>query len=210
MRLAPSAPGPNARVARILLLVVTIWPGVAFAQQPEPLDPLTQEESREAERLARADQRVRDLLGPGGRLNYLEFLALKSTTESDQPRRHAEVMLLRDDSRYGVRAIVQLGTGAAVVSVQRVEESNVPMTDIELQSASRLANENAQVRSVLGAQLAQLQVEGLRVFTNDKRDPCFAQRCVRLLYRQGSDYLSDPVVIVNLSKPTVLVERRKR
>jgi hypothetical protein len=196
--------------ARVLIVLVTIWSSALLAQQRQPLDPLTPEERREAERIARADERVRKLLGPGGRVNYVEFLALKSGSDSDEPSPHAEVLLLRDDAQYGVRALVQLGEKRAVVSVQRVEESTVPMTEIELQSAARLAAENAEVRAVLGTQLADLQVEGLRIFTNDKRDPCFAQRCVRLLYRMGRDYVSDPIVIVNLSKPTVLVERRKR
>lgn len=194
----------------VLLVVLAAGPPSVVAQQPQPLDPLTADERGAAERVARADPKVRELLGPGGRANHIEFIALKSGSEADEPRRHAEVNFLRDDTRYGVRVLVALGASPAVVAVQRVDESNIPMTEVELDSAAKLASQNEVVRSVLGDQLAKAQVEGLRVFTVDKKDPCFGQRCVRLLYRLDRDYFSDPIVTVNLSKQTVMVERRKR
>ena len=39
--------------------------------------------------------------GHGGRVNYLEFIALKGPTDSEEPQRHAEVMLLRDQRPLG-------------------------------------------------------------------------------------------------------------
>jgi hypothetical protein len=204
---APARRSLHAGLTSSLLVLAT---GSFFAQQPQPLDPLTADERSTAERVARADPKVRELLGAGGRANHIEFIALKSDTETAEPRRHAEVNLLRDDARYGVRVVVELGAKPIVVAVQRMDESNIPMTEIELQSAAKLASENATVRTILGDQLAKVQVEGLRVFTINKADPCFAQRCVRLLYRIDRDYISDPIVTVNLSKQTLLVERRKR
>lgn len=92
------------------ILVLALWAAPALAQQqPEPLDPLTPEETREAERVARAETRVRDLLGAGGRVNHVGFLALKSDRDPDASARHAEVLMLRDDAQYGVRVLVRLG-----------------------------------------------------------------------------------------------------
>ncbi len=205
-----SAPARRYLRAGLTSSLLALATGALIAQQPQPLDPLTAEERSTAERVARADPKVRELVGTGGRANHIEFIALKSDTETAEPRRHAEVNLLRDDARYGVRVLVELGAKPIVVTVQRVDESNIPMTEVELESAAKLAGENATVRTLLGDQLAKAQVEGLRVFTINKADPCFAQRCVRLLYRLDRDYISDPIVTVNLSKQIVLVERRKR
>jgi hypothetical protein len=177
--------------------------------QTQPLDPLTDAERAEIERLVQADPRVRDLLGSGGRTNYVELLALKGR-EPDEVLRHAEVLLLREDSRYGARVVVNLAAKPAIVNVERVDESAVPMADAELQTAAKLAEANEEVRRALSEQRERPVVEGLRIVTSDKSDPCYAQRCVRLLYRFGSDYLSEPIVVVNLTKGSVQIQRRKR
>jgi hypothetical protein len=195
----------------VLALTVVLTSAALLGQetQTQPLDPLTDGERAEIERLVQADTRVRELVGAAARTNYVELLALKAP-DSDEPARHAEVLLLREDSRFGARVVVALGAKPAIVTVERVNESAVPMTDAELQSAAKLADANADVRRALSDQRERPVVEGLRIATQDKSDPCYAQRCVRLLYRFGSDYLSEPIVIVNLSKGSVQIQRRKR
>ena len=195
----------------VLAVTVMFASAVLLGQEtpPQPLDPLTDAERAQIERLVHADKRVRDLVGAAARTNYMELLAMKAP-DSDEPRRHAEVLLLREDSRFGARVVVELGPKPAVVTVERVNESAVPMTDAELQAAGKLADANADVRRALSDQREQPVVEGLRIVTQDKSDPCYAQRCVRLLYRFGSDYLSEPIVVVNLTKGNVQIQRRKR
>jgi hypothetical protein len=198
--------------AFVLALAVIVFPsGALLGQQSEtqPLDPLTDGERAEIERLVHSEPRVRELLGPGARASYVELLALKGR-DPDEVLRHAEVLLLREDSRFGARVVVALGVKPTIASVERVNESAVPMTDAELQRAAKLADANADVRRALSDQREQPVVEGLRIVTTDKSDPCYAQRCVRLLYRFGSDYMSEPIVVVNLSKGSVQIQRRKR
>jgi hypothetical protein len=202
---------PPKSAFALALGVIMLASGALRGQQSDtqPLDPLTDSERAEIERLVQSDARVRDLVGAAPRTNYVELLAMKAP-DSDEPGRHAEVLMLREDSRFGARVVVRLGPSPAVVTVERVNESAVPMTDAELQVAAKLADANADVRRALSDQRERPVVEGLRIVTPDKTDPCYAQRCVRLLYRFGSDYLSEPIVVVNLSKGSVQIQRRKR
>lgn len=201
--------------AFVMLSGTLVTASVAAAQPPPPqprglaLDPLTPVERRTAERVARADPRVRDLVGEGGRLSYVEFVAVKAEDEREAPARHAEVVFLRADAQFGVRALVSLQREPAVVAVDKIPEADVPMTAADLEMARKLALENAEVRAAGEARLAKATVEGLRIVATDDDDPCFRSRCVRLLFKIGRDYLSQPVVVVNLTKSSVTVERTR-
>jgi len=176
--------------------------------KPEYLDPLTAEERKDAERLARSDERVRELLGERGRLSYVEFLPIKPADEAATTiPRHAEVVFSRLDADYGVRAVVALESNS-VVSADRVNGDNVPLTETDLEEAREIALQSAEVRSAVGTRMEQAKVEGLRILATDEKDPCFHRRCLRLMFKVGNDYLSEPIVIVNLSTNSVILDRR--
>jgi hypothetical protein len=52
-------------------------------------------------------------------------------------------------------------------------------------------------------------VQGLRVLGAEEKDPCWSHRCVRLLFRDGDVYRSEPIVVVDLTAQKVVVERRE-
>jgi hypothetical protein len=194
-------------------LAASVQGGAAPQQprRPQPLDPLTAAERTTAEKMARADSRVRELLGEGGRVGYLEFIALKSDREDQEmTARHAEISFLRQDAAYGVRAIVRVSPDPAVISVDKVPEQDVPMTAVDLDAARKLALASPELRSFADTRLDKATVEGLRVVSTDESDPCYGRRCIRLLFKIGNDYLSEPIVVVNLTTNAVSVQRRRQ
>jgi len=116
-----------------------------------PLDPLTPAERNDAERIARADGRVRDLLGSGrSRLIYVEFLSVKSESGAPPTVRHAEVVFYRYDEDTGVRAVVNLTT-KAVTDAGRLDSGVVPLSLDEHREALTVAVRNPDVQQILGA-----------------------------------------------------------
>jgi hypothetical protein len=206
----------------------TSRPGGQVPARPLPLDPLTAEEKAEAIRVASSDSRVKETLGRGRSTTInAEFLALKSdsaTGASDAPvGRHAAVIFYRYDDDKGVRAVVDL-TRRAVSELSVMDGASVPLAIDEVVQASSLALRNEQVRSALGssAQTFRVQtslsgseppqnrVEGLRMVALSPNDPCYKQRCVSLLFRQGRSYIVGLSVVVNLTRQDVTVERKPR
>jgi len=197
-------------------------------QKALPLNPLDKEDKAVAERLARSDRRVRDLVGEANvRLVLVQVVALKpeSATESARPVRHAEVVLFQPQGEVGARALVNLAS-AAVEQVIRLDGSQVPMTTEDLADAFQLALRNEEVLKILGPTGKSYQVQsmsltgtatpmensvtGLRVRSSDEHDPCFKHRCLQLAFRRGRDFLSGPMIIADLTAKRVYVERKKQ
>src|SRR5262245_1869757 len=199
--------------------------------RPQPLDPLTPAERRQAEEIARADGRVKELLGGGRtRLVYVDFIAIKSSDASPAPDtptrptpigRHAEVVFYRYDDDSGVRAIVDL-PGRAVAQAATIESAQVPLNAEEVNDAMALALRNQAVTSLLGADATTFQVSdtgrgarprnvvrALRVVATGESDPCWKHRCVQLFFRRGDVYMTDSVV-VDLTAQQSRVERGQR
>lgn len=97
-----------------VLLGAALASSTAFAQTRVYLDPLTDEEPRLAEGVAREDARVRKLAGDGlVRLVYVELATLKvggdKRRHDNGPRgRYAEVLLYRCDDDSSVLTLVDL------------------------------------------------------------------------------------------------------
>jgi len=229
------------------VVVLTLVVAVSGAAQPKPatpqrgaqassrlpLDPLTEDERRAAERLALADPRVQQLLGAGRRqLVSVDLFAVKPPREQIeavaagrpiQMSRFAEVVFFRPDGEFGVRAVVDLSRGA-VAEVDRLASQQVPLTQADLTEAWQLASRDAEVRQALGTDVERFRVQGppvrgvavrppysveaLPVEAVAENDPCYKHRCLHLLFRRGDAYLMRPVVIVDLSVRKVYVERR--
>jgi hypothetical protein len=211
--------GMTLKSALVICVIAFEFPVMGSGQRnspvqrpsPQPLDPLTVQERQAAERVARADSRVRELLGGEGRLSYVEFVSIKPEQESERlAHRHAEVVFLQAKAEYGVRAVVRLGAEPTVTTVDKVSERDVPMTADDLEAARRLALQSPEVKAAAEPRLEKAKVEGLRVVGADETDPCYRGRCVRLLFKVGNDYLSDPIVVVDLTTSRVSVQRRKQ
>ena len=169
------------------------------------LDPLTDEEKQVAERLLRADARAARLLGKSAELVSVEFLAIKGPVI-----RHAALLFSVNGGEFGTRGIVQLGAKPSVSEVERVDARNLPVTQSEVQQAWRVAKSDPEYAKRLRAQTERLTPEALRIFSNDRNDPCFSGRGVYLIVRAGEFYVSDASVVVDLATNRILGERREQ
>ncbi len=189
-------------------------------RQALPLDPLTPEERKLSEQIAREDSKVRELLGNRSQLVSIALLFLKPDGEQvavpTKPvaiDRHAEVLFRREDEA-GVRAVVNLSKRSVV---------SVPLTPEDISQAAKFALADAELRTALGEELKsytaaaeapgartkQFAITVLRLFSKGEDDPCTKHRCVQLMFRRGRDYLSDTTVWVDLTERHVYVERGK-
>ena len=208
-------------------IAVCVLVGAGAAWGVEPLDPLTPEEKRVAERVATTDAKVREMVGPSRpQLIYSEFIAAKPRGESGAAKeppvgRHAEVVLYLPEPHAGLRVLVDL-RAARVVDVVRLDAGSVPLTRDDLARALSLALANEAVQQMLGPQLqlfraparegreADAVARGLLVHATTESDPCFRRRCVRLFFQvRPGTYLTDSA-IVDLAGERVTVQRGSR
>lgn len=194
--------------AASLVLASSLFGAPAVYAQDEldatALDPLTEEEKQLAERLVRADARAAQLLGKSAELVSVEFLAIKGPIV-----RHADLLFSVNGGEFGARGIVQLGAKPNVSDVERVDARSLPVTRSEVQQAWRIAQSDPAIADLLRAQTEQLTPEALRMFSNDRNDPCFSGRCLYLIVRAGEFYVSDASVVVDLATRRILGERRE-
>lgn len=189
------------------------------------LDPLTQEEHAAAERIARNDAKVKQLLGEGAvRLVSITPVIIKrgdSPEKIDVHQREVEVVLFRPQGEVGARVLVNLRQNN-VANLQRLESSQVPFTVDDLNDAFQLAMRDPEVERTLGPEAKSFRVQrettepgaaplenevtGLPMRSSDPKDPCYKHRCLQLLFRRGNDYLS-LAVSVDLTAKHVAVER---
>jgi hypothetical protein len=199
------------------------------ASERGALDPLTPQEQAEAERISRADTRVKQLLGEGNvRLVSAVPVIIKQgegPEKIDVHQRTIEVVLFRPEGEVGARVVVNLHQNQ-VANVQRLLPQQVPFTSDDLNDAFQLALRTPEVLKVLGpeaqsfrpqsakpepeAERPQNEVTGLPVRSNDPKDPCYKHRCMELHFRHGTDYLSLAVEVDITAKHAVVVRRQSR
>ena len=103
-----------------------------------------------------------------------------------------------------ITSIVDLD-GARVAEQTEARNAPVRLSEGELAEARTLALADGQVAAALGGR--DVVVEPLVVRTSDRADPWFGRRIVRLLFRLGADYLSQPIVFVDLTRRRVIIQR---
>lgn len=221
----------------------TIAPGAAGVMQMErpqetaayergergALDPLTQDEQAAAERIARNDGRVKQLMGEGTvRLVSAVPVIIKqgeSPEKIDLHQRTIEVVLFRPEGEVGARVVVYLHQ-QQVADVQRLESRQVPFTSDDLNDAFQIALRTPEVSKALGPEAQsfrpqsrkpgleaappQNEVTGLPVRSTDPKDPCYRHRCMQLHFRRGTDYLSLAVEVDLTAKHAALETRSSR
>lgn len=191
-----------------------------------PLDPLTPQERAAAERIARADKRVIELLSEAGvRAVSVELLAIKpeSLASAQQMPRRAEVILFFPEREVGARIAVNLQR-KAVEQVERIPGTQVPMTEQDLTDAFRLVLRDPELQKILPEVQsfrvqsatdsrtlvpAENMVTGLPLRGTEEKDPCTKHRCMQLFFKRGRDYFTEASVIVDLSAKHVYVERSR-
>jgi hypothetical protein len=191
------------------------------------LDAITTDEEAAADRIARAEPKVKELLGERGiRLVSATPVLIKQGEPPDKidlHQRAIEVILFRPEGEIGVRVIVHLHQNRAA-EVQRLTAAQVPFTNDDLNDAFQLALRDAEVQRELGpaaqtfhvpelhnntasAAASENIVTGLPIRTTDPKDACSKHRCLQLFFRRGTDFLSRPVVTVDLTEKHVTVDR---
>jgi Cu2+-containing amine oxidase len=180
-------------------------------QAPTPSDQeLSSGERDLAARLARQglDQRALVQTGPLV-LSRVELLRDKTQEEKGQSNRQALVTHYRYQGDLTIQSAVDL-TSQRIISVDTASGVPAPLAEEEFTRARKLALADPAVRRALGDATDRVTVEPLLVRSADPKDPLFHHRLVRLLFRLGQDYLTQPVVMVDLSDGRVQVQTVRR
>jgi len=197
---------------------------LAAGYQRRALDDLSPDERAAAERVARSDSRVKELLGEAGvRVVSVTPVLIKTEApeKTDIAQRQVEVVLFHPQREVGARVIVHLQQNRVAV-VNRLASNEVMLTNDDLADAVQLALRDPEVVKSLGAAastfhiagaptataVSQNVVEGLPVRSEEASDPCSKHRCLALLFRRGNDYLIEPSVVVDLTAKHVMIEKR--
>ncbi|HJQ36481.1 MAG TPA: hypothetical protein VKB93_05035 [Thermoanaerobaculia bacterium] len=107
-----------------------------------------------------------------------------------------------------ITSIVDL-TARRVMDVRVTAHAGAPLSREEFDEARQLALADPAVVQALGANRDRVVVEPL-LLRAPEGDPMFGHRVVRLLFRVERDYLSAPVVHVDLTDRKVMIEPPRR
>lgn len=202
--------GGSGTVALLLLCTGPIGPPLSATQRPSVDQDLTTIEQDQARRLAASavEQRALVVRRPVV-IGRVELLRAKGEDGEPSAERHALVTLYRYEGDLGILAAVNLAK-QAVVSLDTVPGLPVPLAQEEFDRARTLALADPEVRRSLGGDADRVVIEPLVLRTSDTSDSLYSRRVVRLLFRIGQDYLSDPIVLVDLTAERVLLEHPRR
>jgi hypothetical protein len=138
------------------------------------------------------------------------FVGVELVRRKDDEGRDLEPLYRVRHYRYSddttIVSLVDVRSGRVEEAVE-LPHAPVALTEAELAEARSLALADRRVARALGRYRERLVVEPLVVRTSDPSDPWFGRRVVRLLFRVGADYVSEPVVFVDLSRREVIIER---
>jgi Cu2+-containing amine oxidase len=164
-----------------------------------PSAPLTEAELQQAASIAMDELRKRNAADARTYFTHAEVLRDKSSNA-----RRALVVHYRYAGDQTVTSIVDL-TARRVVDVRIEAHAGAPLSREEFAQASELALADPNVVNALGANRSRVTIEPL-LLRAPEGDPMFGRRVVRLLFRIDRDYLSAPVVHVDLTERRVLIE----
>jgi Cu2+-containing amine oxidase len=204
-------------IAALILTICTILQtgctqlSVAASQpkQLELLDQLTPEEEKQAGDLAEQAVTVKGLRTTG-KLYVVEkeLYRDKEAEEAGTRERKALVTHYRYEGDVGILTIVNL-TKNQVMNVESVPHLATPFAPEEYELARKLGLAHPDVKEALAPYRERVTVEGLVTRTSAKEDPLYAHRVISLLFKIGDDYLSGPMVTVDLTTETVVVEKKR-
>lgn len=93
-----------------------------------------------------------------------------------------------------------------IMEVDSIPHLPTPLSKEEFNIAKDMALSDFKVEKALAAYRDQIEVEALVTRTTSTEDSLFAHRVVRLFFRVGRDYLSKPIVYVDLTSEKVIIE----
>jgi hypothetical protein len=201
----------------------------ALAQAPSAatagsVAPMTTAERLAVENAALSDARVRAIVGAGqprvittgvevDKTEAEAFLAGRSTTP---PRRLVSMVLFNPQTNQAAHALVTTSENR-VISAESIAASDIPYVRDDADQALALAKADAGVRRAVGDTLDRYEIlesgnearipfaaQALPLRSSDPRDVCSADRCLDLIFRTESGYLSMRAH-VNLTRRTVEV-----
>jgi len=162
--------------------------------------PLTDAEMQQAASIATGELRNRKLADDRTFFVHAEMLHDKSAPGS----RRALVLHYRYQGDLTITTVVDL-TAQRVLDVRTAAHVAAPLSQQEFEQARGLAMADPRVAEALGQNRGRVTVEPL-VLHATEGDPLYGHRVVRLLFRVERDYLSAPVVLVDLTTRQVMIE----
>jgi hypothetical protein len=159
-----------------------------------------------ARNVAEASPRLREALA-GRRTVFVgvDLIRRKGEGERELPPLY-RVRHYRYADDTAVTTLIDLDSGR-VADQMEARNAPVPLAQSELDEARAMALADRTVAAAVAPFRERLVIEPLVVRTSDPEDSWFGRRVVRLLFRIGPDYLSSPIVYVDLSRRQVIVER---
>lgn len=158
-----------------------------------------------ARAVAEAAPRLRSLLaGPRTVFVGVELVRRKGE-EGRELSPLYRVLHYRYSDDTTIASLIDIGRGR-IIEESEARHAPVALAASELGEARSLALANPRVARALEPYRDRLLVEPLVVRTSDPADPWFGRRIVRLLFRVGRDYVSDPIVFVDLTRREVVVQ----
>jgi hypothetical protein len=173
-------------------------------------DRLTPAEEQQAIALAEKGLEAEQYRAAGKALYAVATELVRDKEAEDRGSRDRMVLVThyQYEGDMAIFSIVNL-TQSAVVNVERVPHVPVPLSQQEFARAKTLALAHPDVKAALDPYRDRLAIEALLTRTPAEKDPLYGHRVVSLLFRVGSDYLTAPEVMVDLTTEEVLVQREK-
>jgi len=203
--LFPGVPRPLRLAA--LLLCPALWAQL-------PYDPLTPEETAQAESVLLADAAVKQRLANETKFRILYIVRHEFDKSEEAPPRRADVLGYLYTTDDTLSAVVRLGPDPLVEALSVFKSPKPAFNRDEVTEATRLALADPGVRAGLkAAGIAQEAQSKLRVLSwpveeASKNDPCARHRCVALAFHTATG----PVnlrPIVDLSAQRVSLSKEK-
>ena len=135
----------------------------------------------------------------------LYFVDAHLFRDKAKPARMARVIHYRVEGDLTVYAVVDLDKGE-IVDVRSATHVPTPLSQEEFERARGMALADARVAAKLGDAKETVVVEPMLLRTLDRSDPAFGHRVLRLLFRDGRDYRTEPIVYVDLTSDSVTLE----
>ncbi len=134
-----------------------------------------------------------------------ELVVEKPATEGGADKRLARITHYRYDGDLSIFTTIDLNA-QTTRRMDVVPHLPVPFSNEEYAAAASLAMSDRRVRGILGQRQSLVQPEGLAMRTSDPADRYFGHRVLRMMFKLDDDYLTQPIVLVDLTTQTVVIE----
>jgi len=169
---------------------------------------LTADERARAVELADRALRERKLIADGPIFVVDVDLIRDKVARSEVGRRGALVTHYRYRGDLAIITHIDLAE-SRILQVETIPHLSVPLAEEEFKRARQMALTDPAVRGALGRNLDKVVVQALVLRSAAAQDPIYGHRVVRLLFKVGRDYLSQPVVLVDLTAGKVSLQPAK-